>query len=90
MGRRSANSQTVINQKRTNKNVGRGENVIIFIIARQGEHSGFSRFSFLPRDDISAHEYGMYRDTCLLPYESKIATPWRHYGLVLGVCYILN
>lgn len=75
--------QTVINQKRTNKNGRRGENVIIFIIARQGGKLGafreffpsFSFFNAASGYDISAHEYGMYRDTCLLPYESEIATP---------------
>lgn len=61
----------------------RGENVIIFIIARQGGKTGgiwraflvSARF-FLTRYgyDISAHEYGMYRDTCSLPYEFEIAT----------------
>lgn len=44
--------QTVINQKRTNKNGRRGENVIIFIIARQGGKLGafrefFPSYSFL-------------------------------------------
>lgn len=65
------------------KTVRGGENVIIFIIARQGGKTGghlarfpclWPLFLTLRSYDISVHEYGMYRDTCSLPYEFEIAT----------------